>query len=118
MRRVTLVLANGPGLPDGSEAHRVVFDAVLDAEDQLDATAWHAAASPWPAQRLWPDEPPRQGEVQHDAETGWSLRFGSTPAGRELSEPIRISGAIRPGQYVTLIGEGGRDWSYRVVSLT
>lgn len=117
MHRVTLVLAAGPGFPAGSEAHRYVFDAVLDGHDRLDAEAWRADAAPWRALREVPGEPPRQGDVQHDAETGWSLRFDSTAAGRELSEPLRLSGPLRPGEYVTLIGEDGREWSYRVVNI-
>lgn len=117
MRRVTLVLAAGPGFPGGSEAHRYEFDAVLDAQDQPDAATWRTDPRPWRARREFPGEPAREGDVQHDVETGWSLRFDSTSAGRELSEPLRTSGPLRPGAYVTLIGEDGRDWSYRVVNI-
>jgi hypothetical protein len=117
MPKVTLVLAAGPGFPAGSAAHRYEFTAVLDAQGQLDVEAWHQDPQPWPARRFRPDAPTREGDVQHDAETGWSLRFDSTEAGRELSEPLLPAGPLRPGDYVTLRAEAGRDYSYRVVGV-
>lgn len=117
MPRVTLVLAAGPGFPNGSEDHRYEFDAVLDAHGQLDDAAWRADPAAWAALRERPGEPPRPGDVQHDAETGWSLRFDSTETGRELSEPLLVTGPLRPGEYVTLRAEDGRDVSYRVVNI-
>lgn len=117
MPRVTLVLAAGPGFPSGSEDHRYEFDAALDAQGQIDDAAWRADPAAWTALRLRPGEPPRRGDVQHDTETGWSLRFDSTADGRELSEPLLTAGPIRPGEYVTLRAEDGRDFSYRVVNI-
>jgi hypothetical protein len=117
MPTVTLVLAAGPGFPGGSEDHRYELEAVLDANGQLNPAAWHADPQPWPARRFRPGEAPRSGDVQHDAETGWSLRFDSTAEARELSEPLVSAGVLRPGEYVTLRDENGRDYSYRVVNL-
>ncbi len=117
MPTVTLVLASGPGFPAGSEGHRYEFEALLDGNGQPDAEAWHRDPQPWPARRFRPGEAMRGGDVQHDAETGWSLRFDSTAEGRELNEPLLVTGPLRPGDYVTLRAEDGRDYSYRVVGV-
>jgi hypothetical protein len=117
MPTVTLVLATGPGFPGGSEDHRYELDAALDSNGYLDAAAWHADPRSWAARRYRPGETPRGGDVQQDAETGWSLRFDSTPECRELSEPLLNAGVLRPGEYVTVRDEDGRDYSYRVVSV-
>ncbi|MBY0332120.1 MAG: hypothetical protein K2X49_15785 [Acetobacteraceae bacterium] len=117
MPRVTLVLAGGPGFPGGSEAHRYEMEAALDANGGLDVAAWHEDPRPWPARRYRPGGQVRTGDVQHDAETGWSLRFDSTPEARELTEPLISAGVLRPGEYVTLRDEDGRDYSYRVVGV-
>lgn len=117
MPRVTLVLAGGPGFPSGSQEHRYEAELALDPQGHPDPRAWHEDPNPWPARRFRPGEPPRSGDVQHDGETGWSLRFDSTAASRELSEPLLVGGPLRPGEYVTVRAEDGRDFSYRVVSV-
>ena len=117
MPRVTLVLAAGPGFPAGSETHRYEMDVRLDPQGQLDPEAWHADPQPWPASRDRPGSPARSGDVQLDVETGWSLRFDSTAAERELSEPLLVTGPLRPGSYATVRDSDGRDYSYRVVSV-
>ena len=118
MPRVTLVLSGGPGFPSGSANHRYEMDVALDAANQLDGAAWFADPRPWPARRFHPDEPMRAGDVQYDPETGWSLRFSAVGAAdTELSEPIVSAGILRPGEYLTLRAEDGRDYAYRVVSV-
>jgi hypothetical protein len=119
MPRVTLVLAAGPGFPAGSADHRYEIEARLDAGGQLDAEAWRQDPNPWPARRFRPGEPMRTGDVQHDPETGWSLRFDPCdgPDAVELTEPIVSAGVLRPGEHVTLRAEDGREFGYRVVGV-
>jgi hypothetical protein len=120
MPRVILVLSAGPGFPAGSADHRYEIEARLDAAGQLDADAWHHDPQPWPARRFRPGEPMRRGDVQHDPETGWSLRFDpadAAPDAVELTEPIVSAGVLRPGEHVTLRAEDGREFSYRVVGV-
>lgn len=118
MPTVILVLAGGPGFPGGSAAHRYEIEVTLDAAGHLDAEAWRQDPKPWAARRFRPDGPARQGDVQHDPETGWSLRFEPDgAASTELTEPIVSAGVVRPGEYVTLRAEDERDFSYRVVGL-
>src|SRR4051794_37588848 len=71
MPLVTLVMASGPGFPAGSPAHRYEMEVMLNGERQLDSAAWQTDPNPWPARRIWPDEPPREGDVQYDPEAGW-----------------------------------------------
>ena len=69
--------------------------------------------------RRRPGEPLRTGDVQHDAETGWSLRFDPAGGQEELTEPVIGAGSLRPGEYVTIrAADDGRDYGYRVVSLS
>jgi hypothetical protein len=118
---VTLAMGPGPGFPAGSPDHRYVLRLVLDADGRPDAAAWAADASPWPAERIRPDAPPRAGDIQHDPDAGWTLRFfGDAEDGMDAPS-IRLlppqDGAMRPGSYVTLAepDEGARD--YRVVGV-
>lgn len=118
MPTVTLVLAGGPGFPAGSADHRYEIEVRLDAGGRLDPAAWAADPAPWPARRFRPGAPVRGGDVQFDAETGWSLRF-DPEAGRdtELTEPLVHADVLRPGEHVTLRAENGQDWPYRVVGV-
>ena len=120
MPRVTLVMAAGPGFPQGSTEHRYEIDVALDQAGQLDAAAWLADPSPWPARRVWPQEVERAGDVQHDQASGWSLRF--FPASGEAGDApphdvMRAFGPIRPGEYLTIREPDGREYSFRVVSV-
>jgi hypothetical protein len=117
MPTVILVLAGGPGVPDGSAEHRFEFEAALDAAGQLDAEAWQVDPRPWALRRFRPGAPVRHGDVQHDAETGWSLRVQADAEGGEETEPLIGAGALRPGAHVTLRAADGRDYAWRVVSV-
>ena len=89
MPKVTLVLASGPGFPNGDPECRYEIDVTLDGTGRLDPEAWYADPSPWPARRHWRDEWPRDGDVQLDEETGaWSLRFFPKPG--EAGEAARV----------------------------
>lgn len=120
MPRVTLVLAGGPGFPQGSTEHRYEMDVALDAAGNLDPDAWLADPDPWPARRVWPREPEWTGDVQHDPVTGWSLRFFPVPGEAGDAPPhdvIRAAGKVRPGEYLTIREPDGREYSFRVVSV-
>jgi len=117
MPMVTLVLAGGPGFPAGSADHRVELEVQLDTAGHLDAAAWHADPKPWPVRRFLPGRPMREGDVQLDAETGWSLRLAASGEQPEESEPLVSAGVLRPGEYVTLRAVDGRDYAWRVVGV-
>lgn len=120
MPLVTLVMASGPGFPGGSPDHRYEMEVALTSDRQLDAGAWHAAAAPWPARRARPAAPPRVGELLHDPESGWSLRFHRLPGEAADAAPqavIRHAGQIRPGEYLTIREPDGREYGWRIVGV-
>lgn len=119
MPLVTLVMANGPGFPQGSADHRYELSVRLTPGGQLDAAAWQADPNTWPATRYRPGEAPRGGDVQWDDETGWSLRFFAASGGAidaPLQALIRNAGQLRPGEYLTIQESEGPACSWRVVS--
>lgn len=117
---VTLVMAAGPGFPEGSPEHRYVLQMVLDAEGHPDPAAWAGDTAPWRARRIRPEEPEIAGDVQYDEDDGWSLRFAAAAADRPdapathlaLHEPI-----LRPGAYVTVTEAEEEPRDYRVVGV-
>lgn len=118
--RVVLALVNGPGFPEGSPEHRYELRVRLDPRGCLDAQAWHADPAPWPVRRLWPGEPERDGDVQHDPDDGWSLRlFRAEAEGPDapLHHVFETRGPMRPGEYVTITEPDGRDYGFRIVGV-
>ena len=104
MPLVTLVMANGPGFPQGSADHRYELDVTLTPGGHLDPAAWRAdrksgrRPGPGPAAA-------RPGDVQWDDDTGWFLSFAQAN-GEAAAEPlhalIRNAGQLRPGEYLTI----------------
>jgi hypothetical protein len=121
MPMVTLVVAAGPGFPQGSPNHRYEITVALTPGGQLDAEAWLAGPRPWPARRVWPGGPSREGDMLFDADTeSWSIRLFPAPgeaADAPLHAAIRNAGQLRPGEYVTIREPDGTEFSYRVVSV-
>ena len=117
---VLLVLAAGPGFPEGSPEHRYEIELALDAGGRPDATAWAADPAPWRARRILPGAEAEQGDVQHDADHGWSIRFfGRAAEGPDAPEAGFDCGPdpVRPGEYVTVTEPDGSQFTYRVVGI-
>ena len=121
MAVVTLVLAGGPGFPEGSPERRYEITVALTPGGHLDPQAWFADPDPWPARRSWPGSPSRDGDVQYDADTeSWSVRLSPDPgdsADTPLHAQIRNAAQLRPGEYVTIREPDGVEYSYRVVAV-
>ncbi len=120
MPKITLVMASGPGFPEGSEAHRYEVQLALDAQGQPDAAAWHADPAPWRARRIWPGEPETEGDVLYDPDTGWALRFfrgGADAPDAPLHHLRHIPGPMRPGEVLTIEEPDGRGYAFRIVGV-
>ncbi|WP_431272068.1 hypothetical protein [Dankookia sp. P2] len=121
MPMVTLVVAAGPGFPQGSPGHRYEIAVPLTPGGQLDAEAWLADPKPWRARRIWPGGPARDGDMLFDPDTeSWSIRLFPAPGeatDAPLHAAIRNAGQLRPGEYVTIREPDGTEVSYRVVSV-
>ncbi len=120
MRKVTMVLASGPGFPEGSPERRYDLEVSLEAGGVLDPARWQSDPEPWRATRLWPGEAPRRGDVQWDDDTGWWVRFfpgeDSAPDA-PVHGVLRPAGSLRPGDYVTIVEPDGQEYGYRIVSV-
>jgi hypothetical protein len=118
--RVTLAMVAGPGFPEGSPGHRYEIELALDAAGRPDAAAWAADPAPWRARRIAPGAGPLQGDVQHDPDHGWSIRFfGAAADGPDAPETQFDTGAepVRPGEYVSVVEPDGAAFTYRVVAV-
>ncbi|MBR0681418.1 hypothetical protein GXW74_13055 [Roseomonas eburnea] len=117
---VILALAAGPGFPQGSPEHRYEIELALDAGGRPDAAAWSADPVPWRARRILPGAEPLPGDVQHDPDHGWSIRFFGAPTeGPDVPETRFDCGPdpVRPGEYVTVTEPDGAEFVYRVVGV-
>jgi hypothetical protein len=118
--RVTLVLAPGPGLPESSDERRYEIDLALDAAGRPDAAAWEADPEPWRAHRVATGAAPVQGDVQHDPDHGWSIRFYGAAADSPDAPEAQLdfgTEPVRPGEYATVVEPDGSAFSYRVVAV-
>lgn len=117
---VILALAAGPGFPEGSPEHRYEIALALDGTGRPDVAAWLADPAPWRARRLLPGSAAVAGDVQHDPDHGWSVRFfGTASEGPDAPEARLDFGPdpVRPGEHVTVTEPDGTTFTYRVVGV-
>jgi len=115
MPHVTLLLAQGPGFPDGSAEHRYELAVGLTPGGALDPDAWQADPEPWPATRSWGARPVETGHVLWEPGIGWSLHFAG--GAQVVHVPLRGAGPLRPGEYLTTQEPDARDYGWRVVAV-
>lgn len=112
MTRITLLLAQGPGKPDGDIEDRLVLDIGLNAQGQIDAQAYDTAARPWLAIRERPGGVARHLEVIR-LDEGWALQSTNS-----LDDPIwAFEGHVyRPGELIVLKRPDGETLLFRIVN--
>ena len=109
MARIVMLLAQGPGQPEGDLGYRLELTAALTPQAALD----EAAPAGWPARRVLPDGTERAGELVR-AGAGWALRG----AAGEDSPLWDFEGRVfRPGEYVTLRRPDGDELVFRIVDV-
>ncbi|MGI4951219.1 MAG: hypothetical protein ACRYGM_05395 [Janthinobacterium lividum] len=111
MTKITLLLAQGPGKPDGDVSDRLVMNLALNSQGQIDSAAYDAAPEPWLATRENPDA--KALEVIR-VDEGWALQ--STNG---WDDPIwTFEGYVyRPGELVQLRRPDGEQLLFRIVAL-
>ena len=112
MTKLTMLLAQGPGLPDGDVQDRLVMRLDLTGQGHIDMDAYNAAPTPWLASRERHGAEPRHLEVVR-LDEGWALQ--ST---RSEDDPIwTFEGHVfRPGELVSLRRPSGDEMLFRIVS--
>ena len=113
MVKVTLVLAHGPGHPDGDLDDRMHLRVVLSPQGQLDSSAWEGGTVPWLTRRERAGHPVRSGELVK-IEDGWALRSLASE-----DEPLYSVSApiVRPGEIVRVSRLDGDEMLYRIVAV-
>lgn len=112
MTRVTLLLARGPGKPEGDIADRLVMTLPLTAQGRIDSGLYDQSAHPWLALRDRNGGAPRQLEVIRIDE-GWALQSTNS-----LDDPIWVFEGVvfRPGELVRVHRPDGQQLLYRIVA--
>lgn len=113
MVNVTMVLARGPGAPDGDLNDRMQLQVILAAGGHLDASAWETGQTPWRSSRERPGHPTRSGELVKISE-GWALRSLDSEDDPLYSLSAQI---VRPGELVTVSRLDGDEMIYRIVAV-
>ncbi len=111
MTKLTLVLARGPGKPDGDLLDRLTLRLQLTADGHIDGQAYDAASHPWLGVRER-NGGSRELEVIRIDE-GWALQSTDSE-----DDPIWTFNAnvFRPGEVVALWQPNGDEYLFRIVA--
>ena len=113
MAKITMLLANGPGKPEGDIADRIDLRVPLTMQGQVDEQAYGADDEPWPFRRTLPDGRSIDGDVVR-LESGWALR-----SARHEEAPLWAleTKVVRPGEYAWLRAPDGQELVFRIVNV-
>ncbi len=117
MAKVAMVLAQGPGRPEGDIEDRLAMQVQLNAVGQLDRAAWTASPLGWSAKRTRPGHPEQSGEValiDGELDGFWAVRRSHGE-----DEPLWVldSDVVRPGEIVSVRSPDGTRLLFRVVAV-
>lgn len=112
MTKLTMVLAQGPGSPDGDLTDRLDVHLCLTPQGHIDLQAWQADPAPWLAIRERPGHEPRRGEVIR-LDEGWALQ-----SLKGEDDPLWVfeGHLFRPGELVRVGRPDGADMLFRIVA--
>ncbi len=113
MPKIIMLLARGPGLPEGDLNDRLTVQAKLTAQGQLDSDAVIADSQPWVACRERPGQNPKKSELVW-LEKSWFLRSLDGD-----DDPLWALNAtvLRPGEPVILHRPDHQELIFRIVAL-
>ena len=112
MTKITLLLAQGPGKPEGDIDDRLELNLALTSQGHIDGPAYDSASTPWLAARDRNGGSHRELEVIR-LDEGWALQ--STDS---LDDPIWVfEGQVyRPGELIRLRRPDGEALLFRIVA--
>lgn len=113
MAKVVMVLAQGPGLPEGSLDERIELRACLTPQGRIDLDAWKADPEPWRATRRGAGGVERVGELVW-CDDRWTWRGPDGDDGPVWALDIAV---VRPGDIVTLRRDRGAPSLFRIVAV-
>ena len=120
LHRMTLVLARGPGHPDGDAAFGYDIIAPLNDEGHLDAAMWKAHRAACTVRRFRPGEDDRFGMLVHRAGGAdgatWTIDYDTSRDDDDESGYRLDRHIFRVGDYVTF-REGRDEHAFRIVDI-
>ncbi len=113
MTKLTMLLARGPGLPEGDLNDRLVVHATLNPQGHLDPDAFEAATAPWLAARDRPGLNTKVSELVR-LDEAWALKSTQND-----DDPLwTFEGyVLRPGELVLLRRPDGEELLFRIVAV-
>ena len=114
MAKLTMVLAKGPGRPNGDLNDRLIVRLVLNRQGQIDPSAYADDPTPWLAIRRRPGMDDKHSEVIR-LDEGWALQSMASE-----DDPLwSFEGFVfRPGDLVRLGCPNGEGLLFRIVAST
>jgi hypothetical protein len=112
MTKLTMLLAKGPGRPEGDLEDRLTVRLALNSQGQIDSAAYDSDPYPWLAVRDRPGMPDKQSEVIR-LDEGWALQSMVSE-----DDPLwAFEGYVfRPGELVRLGLPDGEELLFRIVA--
>ena len=104
---------------DAEFLRRASLDSLGILPSAEEAKQFLADPDPWPALRIRPGVTDIHGDVQHDADGGWSLRFFGQADDRSDAPTTGLAAheGLRPGAYVSVNEPEGEARAFRVVGV-
>jgi len=112
MAKLTMLLAKGPGRPEGDLEDRLTVRLALNSQGQIDAAAYDNDSFPWLAVRNRPGMQDKHSEVIR-LDEGWALQSMVSE-----DDPLwAFEGYVfRPGDLVRLGRPDGEELLFRIVA--
>ena len=114
MAKLTMLLAKGPGRPEGDLNDRLTVRLALNTQGQIDSAAYDSDPVPWLATRDRPGMQDKQSELIR-LDEGWALQSLISE-----DDPLwAFEGHVfRPGELVRLGRPDGVELLFRIVAST
>ena len=113
MAKLTMLLARGPGLPEGDLNDRLVMHLSLTPQGHLDSDAFETASQPWLSARDRPGLNTKTSELTLEDDT-WALKSTNSD-----DDPLWVveGHVFRPGELVVLRRPDGEELLFRIVAV-